>query len=124
MGGIASISTDAKSIDQYVMIRNVKNGSWSLSKPVALWPQLADSHHIVHVAWNFIGTELAVVDSSGGVSIFQSTSSSLGQMQSKRSGLNDHISDLHTIVGLHWLTVSNYIQKVGPCDFPSLSVLT
>jgi mediator of RNA polymerase II transcription subunit 16, fungi type len=124
MGGIASISAGSKSFDQYVIVRNAKNGSWSLSKPVTLWPQLADSHHIVHLAWNFIGTELAVVDSSGAVSIYQSPSVSLGQMQCKRLGINDNVSDLHSIVGLHWLTVLNYTLKVSPCNFPSLHALT
>jgi hypothetical protein len=113
MGGIASISADSKSFDQYVIIRNAKNGSWGLSKPISVWPSLDDAHHIVHLAWNFIGTELAVVDSSGRISIYQNTGVSLGEMAASRQGTNDPDTDMHSIVGLHWLSVMGYTQKVS-----------
>ena len=113
MGGIASISADSKSFEQYVIIRNAKNGSWSLSKPVSVWPLLDDAHHIVHLAWNFIGTELAVVDSSGRLTIYQNAGVSLGEMAPSRQGTNDPNTDMHSIVGLQWLSVMGYLQKVS-----------
>jgi hypothetical protein len=94
-----------------VLIRSTKRAVWSLSKPVTLAVPLDEHHELVHLAWNYVGSELAVVDSCGRIFVFQNHSS-MGRMHLLRSGANDPDNELHALAALHWLPVAPYLETV------------
>jgi Mediator complex subunit 16 len=95
-----------------VLIRSTKRASWALSKPVTLAVPLDDHHELVHLAWNYVGSELAAVDSCGRIFVFQNHSS-MGRMHLMRSGAADPDNELHALAALHWLPVAPYQEASG-----------
>jgi hypothetical protein len=78
---------------------------------VTLTVPLDEHHDLVHLAWNYVGSELAAVDSCGRIFIFQNVSS-MGQMHLLRSGASDPDNELHSLVALYWLPVTPYLESV------------
>ncbi|GAB1196322.1 mediator complex subunit [Aspergillus pseudonomiae] len=82
------------------------DGKWVLSDDTPLHP-VAEAHGgqpLVHLCWNEIGSELAVVDSSGRVSIYN-IAISLNSLAGQRQAAFDPIDDGAQIVGMMWLNV-------------------
>lgn len=61
-------------------------------------------HQLVHVCWNETGAELAVVDSSGRVSIY-SISVALNSIAGQRQPTFDPDDEANQIVGMMWLNM-------------------
>lgn len=59
-------------------------------------------HPLVHLLWNEAGTELAVVDSSGRLSIYTITTA-LNHIAGQRQAIFDPDDDGNQVVGLMWL---------------------
>ncbi|KAF2430482.1 hypothetical protein EJ08DRAFT_235033 [Tothia fuscella] len=110
MGCLASISKDGRSVDIYTFVRDTKTGNWNLSKAIPIWPLFDEMHHVVHISWSYMGTELAMVGSSGRIVIY-TNASALGSMSRARQHANDLDDDLSALVGLHWFHIFPHIQK-------------
>lgn len=61
-----------------------------------------------------MGTDLAVVDNSGRISLFTNTFTFvLGRMQAMvKNSISEPESELSAVVGLHWLSIIPHFQKV------------
>ncbi|KAJ5714011.1 Mediator complex subunit Med16 [Penicillium malachiteum] len=108
MGCIAYISPDGLRVS----VRNLKcdssDGKWVLSEETPL-PPITDAHGghpLVHLSWNETGTEMAVVDYLGRISIY-SLSFSLNSITGVRPVHYDSGDDSNQIVGMMWLNIPN-----------------
>ncbi|PQE11142.1 RNA polymerase ii mediator complex subunit sin4 protein [Rutstroemia sp. NJR-2017a BVV2] len=119
-GSIASINSAGTGLELRNLRCHPRDGSWDLSEPTVT-PQLAtnlDGGPLKHLSWSPTGSELAVVDSAGRVTILQ-IFSSLNKPTLARPCLTDSADDLHAVVGSFWLNlgpVQNRMQSVlhGP----------
>jgi mediator of RNA polymerase II transcription subunit 16 len=70
--------------------------------------QVAETHKLVHLSWNETGSELAIVDCSGRISVF-SISTALSILSLSRSALVDPDDDGAQVVGLLWLNMNRTV---------------
>lgn len=111
-GAIACVTPNGKCVQTHVLIRSQKSAKWKLSKAIPIPLDLEDSaNNIVHVCWNYLGNELATIDSSGRIFIFN-TSGVLGRLTPLRSGLSDPDTELNGIIAMYWLPIAQYANKV------------
>lgn len=73
---------------------------------------LNDDIPLVHVTWSHLGTDLAVVDAVGRISIF-TVDGPHGHMVNAHNGLLDSESDLSAIVGFFWIPVFPFGHHVS-----------
>ncbi|KAI9759075.1 MAG: mediator complex subunit [Chaenotheca gracillima] len=105
LGCIASVSEDDLGISVRSLYCRPEDGDWSLSDafPIHQVQAIHESQPLAHISWNQAGSELAVVDVLGRLSIF-SIFIAINRLISSRSGLVDQPDDLGAIVGLKWLS--------------------
>ncbi|KAJ5880877.1 Mediator of RNA polymerase II transcription subunit 16 [Penicillium subrubescens] len=111
LGGIAYIASDGVR----VFVRNLQsrssNGKWVLSDEFPLGP-VTEAHggnQLVHLSWNDAGSELAVVDCLGRVSIY-SVFMALNNITGLRQATYDSSDDSNQIVGLMWLNPGRQVH--------------
>ncbi|KAI2769069.1 hypothetical protein DTO012A8_5909 [Penicillium roqueforti] len=111
MGCIASISPDGiRVIIRYLQCRP-SDGKWVLGEESSLAPVL-EAHNgtqLAHLSWNETGSELAVVDCSGRVSIY-SISIALNSITGLRQASFDSGDDGSQVVGMMWLNSQRYVH--------------
>ncbi|KAF2460799.1 mediator complex subunit 16-domain-containing protein [Lineolata rhizophorae] len=115
-GCVASITPNGQGVNLRVFQRSPKDGRWALSDESPLeMPQLQDELQLVHVSWSHLGYDLAVVDSSGRVTIFTFSFSGvlLGKMNMTRTAVMDAEDEMGALVGLHWLPTFPHLQKTA-----------
>lgn len=95
------------------------DGKWILSDDTPLNPvtEAHGGHRLVHLSWNEVGSELAVADSSGRVSIYN-IAIGLNSLAGQRQASYDADEDGAQIVGMMWLniqrSVSAFQTRIGP----------
>ena len=100
-------------MNTYVLIRSQKSCDWNLSKPVPIPLNLDDSSNtVVHVSWSWLGNDLAIIDSSGRVFIYN-TPGILGRLAPIRQGLSGPDTELNSVIASYWMPISPYVQKVS-----------
>ncbi|KAJ5587671.1 Mediator complex subunit Med16 [Penicillium hispanicum] len=111
LGCIAYISPDGLR----VIVRNLQcrpsDGKWVLSEESSLTP-VTESHGgnpLVHLSWNESGTDLAVVDCLGRISIY-SISMALNSITGSRQAAFDSSDDSNQIVGMMWLNTQRSVH--------------
>lgn len=118
-GAIAYIAPDGSK----AFLRNLncspEDGKWSLSDgdhehPIA---EAQTGHTLVHLAWNEPGTDLAVVDSCGRISIV-GMSIGLNVLIQSRPPALDPDDDGNQPVGLMWLALNRSV-RILPCHYCS-----
>lgn len=72
-------------------------------------------HPLVHVCWNETGSELAVVDSSGRMSIY-SILIALNTIAGQRQATFDPDDDRSQIVGMMWLNSQRSVSNLPLSD--------
>lgn len=108
-GSIASITQNGAALE----LRNLRchpgNGSWGLSEPTLTPPftPSLDGGPLKHLCWSPTGSELAVIDATGRVTIL-AIFSSLNKPTLSRPCQTDPTDDLHGVVGCYWLNLSPY----------------
>ena len=114
LGCIAYISQD----DLRVNIRHLRcqpsDGKWTLSDEMTLLP-VTEAHGglpLVHLLWNETGSELAVLDSSGRLSIYTVTTS-LNQIAGQRQATFDPDDDGNQVVGIMWLNAQRSVSLIA-----------
>ncbi|KAH8592398.1 mediator complex, subunit Med16 [Bisporella sp. PMI_857] len=106
-GGIASIGLDGTSLYVQNLRCNPKDGTWALSEPV-LTPPVAEDHpdiQLKHLIWSSHGSELAIIDAVGRITIL-TIFASINKPSLSRSCRIDPIDDLQRVVGCYWLNPS------------------
>ncbi|KAB8271841.1 mediator of RNA polymerase II transcription subunit 16 [Aspergillus minisclerotigenes] len=110
-GCIAYISQDTLRVNLRHLECRPSDGKWVLSDDTPLHP-VAEAHGgqpLVHLCWNEIGSELAVVDSSGRVSIYN-IAISLNSLAGQRQAAFDPVDDAAQIVGMMWLNIQRSVH--------------
>lgn len=93
--------------------RDPSTGKWDLGKDTLLEiPHGHDDFQYVHVSWSHLGNDLAVMNAAGHVLIF-SCAMALDRMTFMRADLIQPEAEMDAVVGLHWLAILPYEQKVG-----------
>lgn len=118
LGCIASISPDGlRVIVRYLQCRP-SDGKWVLGEESPLAP-VFDTHNgnqLTHLSWNETGSDLAVVDCSGRISIY-SISIALNSITGLRQASFDAGDDGNQVVGMIWLNSQRYVC----CCLPSIA---
>jgi mediator of RNA polymerase II transcription subunit 16 len=75
-------------------------------------PQGREHFPFVHLSWSHLGNDLVVVDAAGRVLNF-SCAMALDRMPYFKAELAHPEAEADGVVGLHWLAIYPYEQKVG-----------
>ncbi|KAL2817830.1 mediator complex, subunit Med16 [Aspergillus granulosus] len=111
-GCIAYISQDSTRVHVRHLHSQQSDGTWALSEETPL-PQITETHSghtLVHLCWNEAGSELAVADSSGRVSIW-SIPIALNSVNGARQAILDVDDDGAQIVGMMWLNQQRSVHS-------------
>ncbi|OQD89518.1 hypothetical protein PENANT_c002G09063 [Penicillium antarcticum] len=111
MGCIASISQDGLRVNIRHLQCSTLEGKWNLGKETPLTTSI-EAHHgnqLAHLSWNETGSELAVVDCSGRISIY-SISIALNSLSILRQASFESGDDNSQVVGLMWLNSQRFIH--------------
>jgi mediator of RNA polymerase II transcription subunit 16 len=100
VGCLAYINKSGDGIILRGLLCKSEDGSWTLGKeyPVPNVP----GQQLVHLSWNHTGTELAIIDTSGRISIF-SIFLVVNDIRPSRLCMIDPEDDKNAVVGLFWL---------------------
>jgi mediator of RNA polymerase II transcription subunit 16 len=112
-GCVASITPDNYGVNLRVFSRDSETGKWDLGKEAPLeLPQGREVFQFTHLSWSHLGNDLAVIDEAGRVMIF-SCLMALDRMHFERTEIAHPESEVDAVVGMHWLAIFPYAQKVG-----------
>ena len=117
-GCVANITPDGNGINLRVFSRDPITGKWDLGKETALdVPHALDSLPFVHLSWSHLGNDLAIMNAAGHVMIY-SCAMVLDRMTLMRADSIPQDAEMDSVVGMHWLAILPYEQKVGsdPCN--------
>jgi mediator of RNA polymerase II transcription subunit 16, fungi type len=87
------------------------DGKWTLSEEYQQ-SQVAQLHvgqQLVHLCWNEVGNDLAVLDVSGRISIF-SISTTLNNIAINRQPMLDQPDDGAQVVGMMWMNANRAVS--------------
>lgn len=114
LGCIAYISHDGLRVNVRHLQCQPSDGKWVLSDDTPLLPvtEAHGGHPLVHLCWNEMGSELAVVDSSGRVSIY-SILVALNSIAGLRQAAFDPDDDGSQIVGIMWLNLQRSVSLLS-----------
>lgn len=110
LGCIAYISQDGLRVHVRHLVCRPSDGKWVLSNDHPLNP-VTEAHGgqtLTHLSWNETGSELAVVDVSGRVSVF-SISIALNSVAAHRQAIIDPADDGAQVVGMMWLNAQRSV---------------
>ena len=87
------------------------DGKWTLSKeyPIHQIQALHEGYLLEHLSWSYSGSDLAIIDTMGRLSIF-SVAIVSNQMSPSRSCLVDQEDDLSAISGMSWLSPERKVR--------------
>ncbi len=74
-------------------------------------PQGHDDYPFVHVAWSNLGNDLAIMNAAGHVMIY-ACALVLDRMSTARAEVAQPEVETDAVVGMHWLAMIPYEQKV------------
>ncbi|CAI7568178.1 unnamed protein product [Penicillium bialowiezense] len=112
LGCIASISPDGlRVIVRYLQCRP-SDGKWVLGEESPLAPVMEahNGNQLAHLLWNETGSDLAVVDCSGRISIY-SISIALNSITGLRQAAFDSGDDGSQVVGMMWLNSQRFVHS-------------
>ena len=104
MGCVAYIAHDDLSVNVRNLYCEPEDGQWGLSAdhPVEQVSATVDKHRLAHVSWNPSGSDLAVIDIFGRISIFTIVIA-MNRLTITRRSVADSEDDLNAVVGITWL---------------------
>lgn len=107
-GSIASVASDGYTLEIRHLRSHPEDGTWGLSRSnVSNFNSSQDGGPIRHLVWSPTGSELAVIDSVGRVTIL-AMFASLNKLNIVKSCHIDSVDDLQTVVGSYWLPLAAY----------------
>lgn len=104
MGCVAYITFDNLGVNVRILHCEPDDGKWGTSADCTVEQVSAavDKHPLVHVSWNSSGSDLAVIDLFGRISIFTIVIT-MNRLTITRRSLVDSEDDMNALVGLTWL---------------------
>ncbi|KAL8936278.1 MAG: hypothetical protein Q9211_004261 [Gyalolechia sp. 1 TL-2023] len=114
-GCIANLSADGFTLTLRALHCDPDTGLWRLSKgdEAKLVALVHDGHPLKHVSWSHPGTELAVIDKLGNISIY-SLLISINRCTVSRRCVPDADDNLSAVVGLMWLNQERALSLYRP----------
>ncbi|KAI2790102.1 Mediator of RNA polymerase II transcription subunit 16 [Penicillium oxalicum] len=111
LGAIAYISADGVRVCVRNLQSGLSDGKWGLSDECSLAPvtEAHNGNQLVHLSWSDAGSDLAVVDCMGRISIY-SIFMALNNITGLRQASYDSGDDSNQIVGLMWLNPGRQVQ--------------
>ena len=111
LGCIASIAEDGLSVVLQTLMCNPKDGQWKLSDPSERHggSSMRSEHSLEHISWNHMGSDLAVIDVFGRISIY-SILIAMNRMVLIKNCTSDLEDDLGAIVGTMWLNPDRIVR--------------
>ncbi|KAH6719322.1 mediator of RNA polymeras-like protein II transcription subunit 16 [Leptodontidium sp. MPI-SDFR-AT-0119] len=108
-GSIASIASNGSALELRNLRCHPDDGMWALSEPTVTpnFSSSLDGGPLKHISWSPTGTDLAVIDAAGRVTIL-SVFSSINKPSLSRPCQVDPADDLHGVVGSFWLNQAPY----------------
>ncbi len=100
-GHIAQVAEDGMSVDFHHLAFDVDTLTWKLSPKRTEAVGLGE---LANLAWSPSGSDLAVVDYRGRLSMFRPSTTTSNRFAQIRSGLLDSPDGLGQAVGLYWLS--------------------
>ncbi|CAG8362433.1 unnamed protein product [Penicillium salamii] len=112
LGCIASISSDRLRVIVRFLQCRPSDGKWVLGEESPLTPVMEahNGNQLAHLLWNETGSDLAVVDCSGRISIY-SISIALNSITGLRQAAFDSGDDGSQVVGMMWLNSQRSIHS-------------
>ncbi|MCJ1266503.1 mediator complex subunit [Lobaria immixta] len=114
-GCIAYITHDGRRVNLRHLLCDPQDGQWKLSETY-LEEEVStvhSDHQIVHLSWNPIGNDIAIVDVFGQISIF-SVFILLNRIHVSRKCAIDPEDHLNAVVGLKWLNTDRVLPLYRP----------
>ena len=114
LGCVAFITGDGRGINVRSVVCGPKDGRWTLSQGYPT-PQVSRVHgglQLCHLSWNHSGTDLAIVDVLGRISVF-TFMTALNRLGATRENISDQEDDLGAVVGLIWLNSGRMVALIG-----------
>lgn len=114
-GSIATIASNGTDLE----LRNLRchpgNGTWALSDPTITSSTIPapEGGPLRHLSWSPTGSELAIIDSVGRITIM-GLFSTLNKSSLQRPSQLDPVDDLHRVVGSFWLNIAPYGSGTRP----------
>lgn len=95
-----------------VFSRDSATAKWDLGSESSVEiPPGYNDYPFVHISWSHLGNDLAIINSAGHVMIF-SCAMALDRMTFSRAELGPSETEVDAVVGMHWLAILPYEQKV------------
>ncbi|KAI9801030.1 MAG: hypothetical protein M1825_003565 [Sarcosagium campestre] len=115
LGCVAHITTDGQGFGVRSLLCNSETGKWSLSDdyPVPRAQMAHEGHQIVHLSWHHSGSELAVIDALGGISIYTMVIA-MNRLTASRLPIADQEDDLSGVVGMAWMNLERPFAMARP----------
>ncbi|KAL2067489.1 hypothetical protein VTL71DRAFT_1914 [Oculimacula yallundae] len=108
-GSIASVSSNGTALELRHLRCSTEDGTWALSEPTITpnFSSALDGGPLKHISWSPTGSDLAVIDAAGRVTIL-AIFSALNKPGLSRACQNDPVDDLHGVVGCYWLNQASF----------------
>ena len=113
LGCIAYISQDGLQVIVRHLACNPADGKWALTEEYTQnhIAQLHPGQQLLHLCWNETGSELAVLDASGRISIL-SIPTALNSLVISRQTVIDPIDDGAQIIGMMWMNSNRAVRAL------------
>jgi hypothetical protein len=111
LGCVASLSPDALSVNIRHLLFSGSERKWNLSKEhsIDLSANGDSQHPILQLEWSHLGTDLALVDAVGRVTIINASSMALNETAVVRPATLDREDELSQILTLYWLNIDRQV---------------
>lgn len=99
-----------------------QNGQWRMSNEYFIddLPQVHNEHQVVHLSWSHAGTEIAIVDVFGQISIYN-VFLAINRLTAMRRCTLDQ-DNLSAVIGLMWVYSDRWVRLEDPvCTVPCVS---
>ena len=117
-GSIGQISPDGSRVTFRAMVRHTKTGAWTISEASKHAIEAPAGRMFVHIQFNGIGIELAIVDDAGVVHMYSLTGALSRMVPAVGGELSRKTSNhkMNAVVGLHWYVVEDcslcYVESI------------
>jgi mediator of RNA polymerase II transcription subunit 16 len=110
---VAYIAPGGKTVNLRVFSRDPSTGKWDIENdtPIELPPGYND-YAFEHISWSHLGNDLAIMNAAGHV-VICSCAMALDRMSFSRLEPGPPETDMDAVVGMLWLAILPYEQKVA-----------
>jgi len=113
-GTIASIASNGTTLTLQSLRCDPVDGSWGMTETSTTSPLCHDDIQLKHLTWSPSGSDLAVIDSVGRVTIL-TMFASINRPSMSSNPQADPVDDLQRVVGCYWLNMQTVPAQRPVC---------